>query len=107
MPVHVDIVENDTVQPDGSHQPCIVLDSFQVPDDLSVLVKNRLSGIASFDAAVHIVPLVEHAETDARILQHVSILAESAAKDLPYKSENAIECAGSGFCRDNGKIGIT
>jgi len=74
---------------------------------LSVSVKNRIAGIASFDAAVHIVPLIEHAEFDGRILHYISIFIESSAKDMPYECEYAVQSTGACFGCDNSAVGTS
>lgn len=69
--VRVDVVDRATIDADRGHQPRIVAHAVQVVHDAVMVPKDGFSGVAAFDAAVKVVPMVEEADGGVRTLGEV------------------------------------
>src|SRR5699024_2512686 len=58
----VDIVDDDAVDAHRSQHTGIVMQAVFLHQHLVVLEKERVAGVAAFNAAVHVVPMVQHAQ---------------------------------------------
>ncbi len=60
--VGVDVVDGDSVDPDGGEQAAVVVDAGEVGADVAVVEEDAAACVAAFDGAVEVVPLVDPAD---------------------------------------------
>ena len=66
--VGVDVVDGGAIEANRGQQPAILRNPCKVSPDVTVVIENAASGIAAFDAAIEVVPLVDPANRRRRSL---------------------------------------
>ena len=83
--IGVDVVDRASIDADGREQPGIFADAGEIGGDLSIIEKNRASGVTALDRAIEVVPLADPTDGRGRRLgiverAHVLLLCDSREK---------------------------
>jgi hypothetical protein len=60
--VGVDVIDGDAVDPDGGEETAVIVDAGEVGADVPRVEEDAAAGVAAFDGAVEVVPLVDPAD---------------------------------------------